>query len=74
MLLNSVLKASSRPTANDFFFQKGNLQSIANYRHFGTATVRDRDDSAPEATFRELGTDSSGVGYRQFGSWIKMKY
>ena len=35
---------------------------------------RDRDDSAPEATFLELGTDISGVGYRQFGSWIKMKY
>ena len=37
-------------------------------------TFRDRDDSAPEATFRELGTDSSGLSYRQFGSWIKMKY
>ena len=32
-----------------------------NYRHFGYATIRERDTLAPEATLREFGTDISGV-------------
>ena len=41
-------------------------------RHVELPTFRDRDSSGP----RRFGTrgDVSGARYRQFGSWIKMKY
>ena len=56
------------------YSNKHGLRQFTLYRHFGTAALRDRDDSAPEATFRELVTDSLGLRYRQFGRRIKMKY